>query len=508
VIDRRQFLAQAGGVAATGIVGRRRRWSAPRAARDPRLEALARQLQGSVVGRADPAYSAARLLFDTRFDSVLPLAIVYCETASDVEKTVAWARRERIPMRPRSGGHSYGGYSAGSGVVADVTRMSGVAVDAVGKTAAIGAGARLADVYAGLWQRRVAIPAGSCPTVGVAGLSLGGGFGLSSRKLGMSADNLLQAELVTAAGKRIVCNANEHADLYWALRGGGGGNFGIVTAFRFSVHPVDKVAFFTVSWPWQQASMVVSAWQGWAPHVQDELSSVCNLTAVEDKAPGTLPRVNASGQFFGSEQALKALLQPLLSAGTPTKVTIGTRTFIDAVHAWAGCKDATQCHLAGQSPGGKVGRRAFKGKSDYVNAPLPQAGIDAMIRWIGARQQDPVLGRGAILLDAYGGAINRVPKAATAFVHRDALFSCQYLAYWQPTDPPTTRTANLRWINAFYAAMRPFVSGFAYQNYIDPDLPNWARAYYGSNLPRLVHVKKTYDPGNLFRFQQSIPTHL
>jgi FAD/FMN-containing dehydrogenase len=372
----------------------------------------------------------------------------------------------------------------------------------------IGAGARLADVYAELWNRRVAIPAGSCPTVGVTGLSLGGGVGFSSRKLGTTSDNVLEVRLVTADGRQRVCNASENAALFWVSRGGGGGNFGIATGFTFSVHPVSTVAYFTIAWPWAQARAVVAAWQAWAPHAPDELFSVCNLTAVEDKTPGTLPRVNASGQFFGRQQALTALLQPLVGVGTPTKVDVGTRTFIDAVHAWAGCKNATQCHLAGQSPGGKVGRRAFRGKSDYVNAPLPTAAIDTMIHWIAARQQDPALGRGAILMDAYGGAINRVPKDATAFVHRDALFSCQYLAYWQPTDPPLVPAANSRWIRAFYAAMRPYVSGFAYQNYIDPDFPNWANAYYGANLPRLVQVKKAYDPGNVFRFAQSIPTRV
>jgi FAD/FMN-containing dehydrogenase len=475
---------------------------------DPPLKALARQLEGTVVGSADPGFASARLLFGTRFDLVSPLAVVYCQTPEDVQKTVAWAKRRGIRIAPRTGGHSYGGYSTTTGVVVDVTRMSDVGVDAAGNSATIGAGARLADVYAGLWARRVAIPAGSCPTVGITGLTLGGGIGLSSRKLGTTADNVLEVQVVTADAQQRVCTASEHPALYWASRGGGGGNFGIVTGFKFSVHAVNRVAYFSITWPWAQARIAVDAWQAWAPRAPDELSSVCNLTAVDDKTPGTLPRVSASGQFFGTQQALAALLQPLLSVGTPTKTEIGTRTFIDAVHAWAGCKNTRQCHLAGLSPGGKVGRRAFKGKSDYVNVPLPIAGIDTMIHWVAKRQQDPALGRGAILMDAYGGAINRVPKEATAFVHRDSLFSCQYVAYWRPTDPPPVPAANLRWIRAFYAAMRPYVSGLAYQNYIDPDLPNWANAYYGRNLPRLVKVKKTYDPGNVFRFAQSIPTRL
>jgi hypothetical protein len=155
-------------------------------------------------------------------------------------------------------------------------------------------------------------------------------------------------------------------------------------------------------------------------------------------------------------------------------------------------------HFAGAS-----GRATFKGKSDYLTSPLSDAGIDTMIEWIERGRTTAGLGSGSLLLDSYGGAINRVPKAATAFVHRDALCSLQYLAYWAQGNLAGQR-ASLGWIGGFYDAMRPHVSGFAYQNYIDPDLPDWQRAYFGTNLKRLALVKKNVDPHGLFDFPQSI----
>jgi FAD/FMN-containing dehydrogenase len=458
------------------------------------FDELAHSLRGAVVVRGDAGYDQARVLYNTRFDTYKPQAVVFCESLADVQRTVRWARRHAVRIVPRSGGHSYGGYSSTSGVIVDVSRLNGVALTS-GGSAVVGAGARLIDVYDGLWQHGRTVPAGSCPTVGIAGLTLGGGVGLAARKYGLTCDNLLEATVVLASGAAVVANAHQHSDLYWALRGGGGGNFGIVTRLVFRTHPVGQVATYSLEWPWSDAAKVIQAWQKLAPHAPDGLFSVLNLNA----AAGGRAHITSAGQFFGTADRLRQLLQPLANAGTSTRFSVTSRSYMDAQEMWAGCSGTiAECHLP---PQGHLGRSTFKGKSSFANTPLTARGIDTMIRQIEARIATGT-GSGIILLDSYGGAINRVKKDATAFVHRDALFSMQYLAYW---DASAAAEPNLRWLRNFYAAMRPYVSPFAYQNYIDPDLGKWGRAYYGTNLDRLIAVKSRYDPQNVFRSSQSIP---
>jgi FAD binding domain/Berberine and berberine like len=496
-ITRRELLERGGRLALALPLAGQLAWAPPTGI----FAELARQLQGDVVTPGEATYDQARLLYNTRFDAIRPRAVVFCESVVDVERTVHWARRHKVRIVPRSGGHSYGGYSTTTGVVVDVSRIAAVSVDAKHR-AAVGAGARLIDVYDRLWQRRLTVPAGTCPTVGIGGLATGGGIGFAARKYGLTCDNLLGARIVLANGTALDVDARSHPDLYWALRGGGGGSFGIVTRLVFRTHPVGTVSTYSLEWPWSDARRVVAAWQRFAPHAPDGLFSVLNLNA----AGGSPPHITSAGQFFGTPDRLRALVQQLADAGTPTRFTVTSRTYMDAVQMWAGCGADTiaECHLP---PQGHLGRATFKGKSGYVNKskPLSARGIDTLVRGIESRQNAGP-GSGIVLLDSYGGAINRVPKGATAFVHRDALFSLQYLAYWGPTDPPAVAAANLRWLRTLRGSMHPFVSPFAYQNYIDPELQNWRQAYYGSNFKRLTAVKRRYDPNNVFRFAQSIPT--
>jgi FAD/FMN-containing dehydrogenase len=498
-ITRRELLVRGGRVAlvAGGLSFARPLLELSQAGAVGIFDELANELRGAVVLRGASAYEQARLLFDTRFDAVRPRAVVFCESTADVQRTVRWARKHAVRVVPRAGGHSYAGYSTTSGVIVDVSRLNGVALDPSHR-AVVGAGARLIDVYEGLAQHGRTVPAGSCPTVGIAGLALGGGVGFASRKYGLTCDNLVEATVVLANGSVVVANAHAHPDLYWALRGGGGGNFGIVTRLVFRTHPVGQVATYAIEWPWSDAAKVVQAWQKFAPHAPDGLFSVLNLNA----AVGGRARITSAGQLFGSVDRLRGLVKPLANAGTPTHFIVTSRSYMDAQKMWAGCSGTiSECHLP---PQGHLGRSTFKGKSSFANKPLTLSGINAMIRQIEARIATGS-GSGIILLDSYGGAINRAKKDATAFVHRDALFSMQYLAYWEPS---AAAEPNLRWLRNFYTAMRPHVSPYAYQNYIDPDLGNWERAYYGTNLRRLVAVKQRYDPKNVFRSRQSIPVKL
>jgi FAD/FMN-containing dehydrogenase len=459
---------------------------------------LDRLLDGAVVYPGHGPYAIAKQQYDPRFDDARPLAVAYCVSVRDVQRALAWAKRHRVVVAPRSGGHSYAGYSTGTGrLVVDTTRLAAVTVDATRRTATVGAGARLVDVYAALATRGVTIPAGSCPTVGIAGLVLGGGVGYASRQFGLTSDNLVELDLVTASGALLRCDAGHNADLFWASRGGGGGNFGTATRFRFRVHRVDTVSVYRAEWPWEKARAVVKAWQAFAPHAPDALFSVCDLIASADRSPGAKPHVSSAGQFFGSVASLRTLLAPLLAVGEPIRFSTASMPYLRATLGWAECGTVAGCHLRGNGAG-TLPRASFRARSDYANRPLTAAALNAIVRALEARQADPAHGRAEVLFDSYGGAINRVPAQATAFVHRNALFSIQYVAI------PGVTARDRAWLDRLYAAMRPHVSGFAYQNYIDPALATWPHAYYGVNLPRLQRVKRRYDPANVFRFPQSI----
>ncbi len=474
---------------------------------DADWSALANSLKGTLVRPDSPQYANAHQLFDPRYDNVLPAAIAYCAAPMDVQACLTFVRKFNLPFTPRSGGHNYNGYSTSTGMVLDVTRMHTVTVDTNANTATIGAGTRLIDVYNGLAQYGLTLPAGSCPTVGIAGLALGGGMGVLGRKFGLTCDNLLSAQVVTADGRVLTCDASHEPDLFWALRGGGGGNFGVVTSFTFKVHLVTTLTLFTLAWSWNDAAAVVDGWQHWAPQAPDAIWSNCLLLAQKDK--NASPIVHINGVYVGTEGPLDMLLQQLISkiGVTPTNRYVASPGILATMLYEAGCsnKSVPQCHLPSQDPNGQLARDTSGVKSHYYVNTLSRQGINTLIDAINKRQASSVLGDGGIGMDAYGGVINRVASDATAFVHRNALFSSQFSASWNANDAASVVTANRTWLNETWQAMHPYATGTSYQNYVDPDLSDWQHAYYGANLARLQRVKAMYDPGNLFHFAQSIP---
>ncbi len=477
--------------------------------------ALAARLSTRRLERPGAAgYGTARLLYDPRFDNAHPAGVAYCAVPADVSACLAFVRRFGLPVAARSGGHSYGGWSTSPGLVIDVTPMSQVSVDRAAGTARVGAGTLLIDLYAELAGHGLAVPAGSCPTVGIAGLALGGGVGVVGRLYGLTCDNIVGVQIVTADGVVRECGPGSEPDLYWACRGGGGGSFGVVTEFTLRTHPAPDLVIFYLTWPWPQAAAVIAAWQRWAPAAPDALWSNLHLAA----APGGQPMISVGGAFAGSQAQVGTLLAGLYAAAgsTPSTVYLQRQSYLDAMRVEAGCASLSvpQCHLPSQNPDGVLSREPSYARSDFYNRPLPASGIAAMLAEV--ERMTSVSGApgasGGVAFDACGGAMNRVSPGATAFVHRSALFLAQYSIWWtaqsSPGDPAGAGTPGVRrqraWLDGFYAAMRPYASGEAYQNYADPGLADWERAYYGANYPRLQRVKAAVDPGDLFRFPQSV----
>lgn len=434
-------------------------------------------LTGRVIWPGDPAYEEARQTFNTRF-ARFPAVIVVCSDVADVQNAVRWARQQGIPLCARSGGHSYEAFSTlDDALVVDVGGLTDVVVDAARGEAVVGAGVRMLDLYRRLGEYGVTIPGGTCPGVGIAGLTLGGGIGFLSRHYGLTCDNLLAVDLVAANGDTPRAGAEEHPDLFWALRGGGGGNFGIATAFTFRVHPIGEVTTCALTWPWDDVAEVIDAWQHWAPFADDRLTVALGLPS-----PGA-GVISATGLFTGSSAELQAPIAPLLAAGTPSPPTIQTVPYLTAAEQFAGPP---------------IDGLPFKNASAFASAPLSAAGIATLVDGLRVAPTASNL----VGFFPLGGQIAAVGPSATAFAHRDALFDLQYQAYWWDG---TEEAADVAWVRDLRAAMAPYTSG-AYVNYIDADLPDWETAYHGENLARLSRVKARYDPDDVFNGPQSVPS--
>jgi len=467
--------------------------------------ALGRDLSGPLVRPGESGYTTAKELFDPRFDSLHPAGIAYCRNPHDVVTSLAFVRKYGLPVAARCGGHSYAGWSSSSGLIVDVTGMAGVSVS--GGTATVGAGIRLIDFYNGLAAHSRAVPGGSCPTVGISGLTLGGGIGVVARAYGLTCDNVQSLQIVTADGQIRTASASTNSDLFWACRGGGGGNFGVVTSFTFGTHPAGEIVLFFLSWPWSQAARVISGWQSWAPQAPDQLWSNLHLAAARG---GSVPSIQVGGTYLGSVSEAAAQLEKLYAAAgsDPSSPFLESTTWLHAMLVEAGCASLTvdECHLPTQTSAGQLSRASEYAKSDFFTKPLSSHAIGTLLAGVEQFQTAGGApgGSGGIAFDALGGAVNRVAPGATAFVHRDALFGAQYTTTWPLGSASAEVARQHAWQLSFWQSMRPYASGQAYQNYVDPSLTNWRQAYYGANYTRLTQVKAAYDPHRVFSFPQAV----
>ena len=421
-------------------------------------------------------------------DRPVAAAVVRAASADDVATALGWAQRTGTPLVARSGGHSYAGYSTTPGLIIDVSSMTRVTFDAATGRATVGGGARNRDAYNELTKVKHSITHGRCYEVGVAGLVLGGGIGFNMRRFGLTCDQLLETDVVLASGERLRCNEKENADLFWAARGAGGGNFGIHTSFTFQTYPVDDIVAFDITFEEKLDDLLVAILRE-ARSAPRELGLKVTARVKSTEGQNRVV-VNLLGQWAGAAAGFDAWLAPLLALATPAMSMVRTLPYWD-----------------GQALLSEEGEPEFGyERSRYAHGELGADFVAFVLERLRAWPGTSAAASWKLFLT--GGAVSDIAPTATAFVHRKDWALTTIDLNWNEGDDPARVLTAFDWVDAFYNALTTYTSGETYQNFIDADETNWRQAYYGENLPRLVEVKRRYDPTNVFAYAQSIPTQL
>ena len=451
-----------------------------------KFEELKKGLKGEILLPGDDGYEGARKIWNAAIDK-RPGAIVRCATTSDVIRAVNFARDRGVVLAVRGGGHNIAGNAlCDDGIVIDLSQMKAASVDPGARRVTIEGGATLADLDAATQAHGLATPVGINSTTGVAGLTLGGGFGWLSRKYGLTIDNLESAGVVTAAGEVVRASATEHPDLFWALRGGGG-NFGVVTRFEFRLHPVGPgVLSGLIVYPLSEAKSVLQQYRDFAAQAPDDLS-VWTILRQAPPLPFLPKEVHGKGivalalLYAGDPQQGQPLIEPLRKFGTPVGEHVGVQPYTAWQQAFdpllaAGARNYWKSHNFSTLSDG-----LFEAVIDYSRRlPSPQC---------------------EIFIGALGGATGRAAPGATAYAHRSAQFVLNVHGRW---ESPSDDARCIGWARDFFDASAPFASGGVYVNFLTADESNRVRAAYGANYDRLARVKRKYDPNNLFRMNQNI----
>jgi FAD binding domain/Berberine and berberine like len=441
-----------------------------------RIESFLNSFRGAVIREGDADYDAARRIWNALIDK-RPGLIARCSGLADVIAAVRFAREQNLLVAVRGGGHNVGGRAlCDGGLVIDLSRMKGIHVDPTTRRARVQPGVTLGALDRETHVFGLAAPLGVVSKTGVAGLTLGGGVGWLARKHGLACDNVVSFELVTADGDVLRVSADEHPDLFWALRGGGG-NFGVVTSFEYRLHPLSMVLGGLVIHPRERAADLLRFYSAFTQSTPDELAAYAALLHTPEGQPAAAIATCYSGDLAEGER----VLAPLRSFGPPLVDAIQPMPF-----------PVMQTLLDAAAPDGHHNYW----KSAFLR-PLDAEAIDVIVRH--ANQAASPLT--AVLIEHYGGAANRIGVHETAFAQRNAEYDLGILAQW--VDPRESER-HIAWARTFAEAMRPYQTGGYLLNFLGEESDDTIRAAFGSNHARLVEVKTRYDPTNFFRVNQNV----
>ncbi len=451
-----------------------------------KIVALKEHFKGELLLPADPDYDNARRIWNATIDKH-PALIARCSSTADVVQAVNFARDNALLLAIRGGGHNIAGNAmCDDGLVIDLSLMKASLVNPGKRRVTIEGGATLNDFDTATQAHGLATPMGINSTTGVAGLTLGGGFGWLSRKYGMTIDNLESAEVVTATGEVLHVNATEHPDLFWALRGGGG-NFGVVTRFEFQLHPVGpSVLSGLIVYPFEQAKAILQQYREFAAQAPDELA-VWAVLRQAPPLPFLPPEVHGKEIialalcYAGDPEQGEPLIAPLRTFGTSLGEYIGVQPYT----AWQQAFD----------PLLTPGARNYWKSHNFTK--LDDGLFDTVI---GAIKKLPSP-QCEIFFGAIGGATTRPAPSSAAYAHRDALFVMNVHGRW---DDAADDQRCITWARDFFKASAPFASAGVYVNFLTADEGDRVRSAYGPSYDRLAQVKRSYDPDNLFRVNQNI----
>jgi FAD/FMN-containing dehydrogenase len=404
-----------------------------------------------------------------RFRHVQPQVVAPCETPEDVADAIGRARREGLRVAVRSGGHCFAGRSSTDGLLIDVSPMRSVTVG--DRTATVGAGTVLGDLYDALDAHGRTIAGGCGPTVGIAGLALGGGLGILGRRHGLTSDQLVAAQVVLADGSVVECDEHRESDLFWALRGSGGGQFGVVCRLELRTLPAPRVTTLDLAWPLAHAAAAIAAWQDWAPDAPDDVAASLVIAG--------------EVHLFGAMAPGSDLDAFVARVGAdPVSAALHELPYREAKRRLAE-------HGPAEGPEGMLYSR-----SEFFRRPLPPDAIAALVEHFSAPGPFRVLD-----LSPWGGAYGRISPEATAFPHRRERFLVKHDVVIESHDEAA---AAREWLARSWEIGHPYGSGGVYANFPDPELEDPLRAYHGPNLERLRRVKARYDPDRVFSFEQSL----